>query len=158
MGMDRWECHPHLPYREMQPPSRTSLVVQSINNLPANAGYTGLISASGRSPGEGNGYSLQYSCLENPMDRGAWRATVHRVAKNQTGLSDWATAAATTHRDGCVVMAQVETVSSSEKFLSIHHYSVFQCFVVNITTCLIGNELFHGRPLSLKWELSEGWC
>ena len=40
-------------------------------------------SCLGRSPGEGNGNTLQYSCLENPMDRGAWRATVHGVAKNQ---------------------------------------------------------------------------
>ena len=42
----------------------------------------------GRSPGEGNGYPLQYSYLENSMDRGAWWATVHRVTKSQTGLSD----------------------------------------------------------------------
>jgi len=42
----------------------------------------------GRSPGEGNGYPLQYSCLENPMDRGAWQATVHGVAKSPTGLTD----------------------------------------------------------------------
>ena len=46
-----------------------------------NAGNAGLIPGSGRSPGEGNGNPLQYSCLENPMDRGAWWATVHRVAK-----------------------------------------------------------------------------
>ena len=44
----------------------------------------GLIPESGRSPGEGNGNLLQYSCLENPMDRGAWWATVHRVAKSWT--------------------------------------------------------------------------
>ena len=49
-----------------------------------NAGDPGSIPGSGRSPGEGNGYPLQYSCLENPMDRGAWRATVHGVAKSQT--------------------------------------------------------------------------
>ena len=52
-----------------------------------NAGDTGdvgLILGSGRSPGEGNGNTLQYSCLENPMDRGAWRAIVHGVAKSQT--------------------------------------------------------------------------
>ena len=48
-----------------------------------HAGDLGLISGSGRSPGEGNGYPLQYSCLENPMDRGAWWATVHGVAKSQ---------------------------------------------------------------------------
>ena len=52
-----------------------------------NAGGLGSISGSGRSPGEGDGYSLQYFCLENPMDRGAWRATVHRVAKSWTRLS-----------------------------------------------------------------------
>ena len=44
-----------------------------------NAGDLGSIPGSGRSPGEGNGNPLQYSCLENPMDRGAWWATVHRV-------------------------------------------------------------------------------
>ena len=48
---------------------------------------TGLIPGSGGSPGEGNGYPLQYSCLENSMDRGAWRATVHGVSKSWTELS-----------------------------------------------------------------------
>ena len=48
-----------------------------------------LIPGSGRSLGEGNGYSLQYSCLENPKDEGAWWATVHRVAKSRTRLSDF---------------------------------------------------------------------
>ena len=51
-----------------------------VKNPPASAGDardTGLIPESGRSPGEGNGNPLQYSCLENPMDRGAWQATVH---------------------------------------------------------------------------------
>ena len=50
-------------------------------NPPANAGDVGLIPGSGRSPGEGNGNPLQYSCLENPMDGGAWQATVHKVSK-----------------------------------------------------------------------------
>ena len=53
-----------------------------------NAGDQGLIPGLGRSPGEGNGYPLQYSCLENLMDRGAWQATVHGIAKSQTQLSD----------------------------------------------------------------------
>ena len=53
-----------------------------------NAGDSGLICGSERFPGEGNGYSLQYSCLENPMDREAWWATVHGVAKSWTRLSD----------------------------------------------------------------------
>ena len=46
-----------------------------------SAGDPGSIPGSGKSPGEGNGNLLQYSCLENPMDRGAWRATVHRAAR-----------------------------------------------------------------------------
>ena len=49
-----------------------------------NAGDLGSIPGSGRTPGEGNGNLLQYSCLENPMDGGDWWATVHRVAKRQT--------------------------------------------------------------------------
>ena len=53
-----------------------------------NAGDPGLILGSGRFPGEGNGYPLQYSYLENPMDRGAWQATFHGVVKSQTRLSD----------------------------------------------------------------------
>ena len=55
--------------------------------IAGDTGNTGLISGLGRSPGEGNGHPLQYSCLENPMDRGAWRATAHGVAKSQTRLS-----------------------------------------------------------------------
>ena len=54
-----------------------------------NAGDLGLIRGSGRSPGEGNGNLLQYSCLENPMGGGAWWATVHGVAKSRTQLSDF---------------------------------------------------------------------
>ena len=49
-----------------------------------NEGHTGVIPGSGRSPGEGNGYPLQYSCLENSMDRGAWQATVYGVTKSWT--------------------------------------------------------------------------
>ena len=49
-----------------------------------NAGDMGSIPGSGRSPGKGNGNPYKYSCLENPMDRGAWKATVHRLAKSQT--------------------------------------------------------------------------
>ena len=51
-----------------------------VKNSPANADV-GSIPGLGRSPGEGKGYPLQYSCLGNPMDRGAWQATVHRVSK-----------------------------------------------------------------------------
>ena len=58
-----------------------------VKNQPANAGDISDVSSIpglGRSPGGGHGNPLQYSCLENPMDRRVWRATVHRVAKNWT--------------------------------------------------------------------------
>ena len=58
-----------------------------VKNLSANTGDVGLISGSRRSSGGGNGNLHQYFCLENSMDRGAWRATVHRVAKSCTRLS-----------------------------------------------------------------------
>ena len=57
----------------------------AVKNLPASTGETedaSLIPGSGRSPGEGNGNPFQHSCLENPMDRGAWWATVHRVTES----------------------------------------------------------------------------
>ena len=54
-----------------------------------NAGDLGLIPGLGRSPGRGHDNPLQYSCLENPMDRGAWWAIVHGVAKSQTQLNDF---------------------------------------------------------------------
>ena len=60
-----------------------------INNPPVNAGDlkdAGSVPGSGRPPAEGNSNPSQYSCLENPVDRGAWRATVHGVTKSQTGL------------------------------------------------------------------------
>ena len=60
-----------------------------VKNPPANAGDVrdmGLIPGSGRSPGGGHSSPLQYSCWENPMDRGAWEATVHRVTKSQIRL------------------------------------------------------------------------
>ena len=55
-----------------------------VKNLPANAGDAGSIPGMGKSPGEGNGNPLQYSCLGNSVNRGAWRAIVHGVAKSQT--------------------------------------------------------------------------
>ena len=61
----------------------TSLAAQALKNLPAVQELS-LIPGSGRSPGEGNGYLLQYSCLENSIDSGVWWATVHGVAKSWT--------------------------------------------------------------------------
>ena len=65
---------------------RASQVVLEVKNPPVSARDSCSILGSGRSPGGGHGNPLPYSCLENPMDRGAWRATVHRVTKSRTQL------------------------------------------------------------------------
>ena len=81
-----------------QCPENLDIDFSSTNDFPGgsdgktsayNAGDPGSIPGSGRSPGEGNGNPLQYSCLENPMDGGARQATVHGIAKNRTRLSDF---------------------------------------------------------------------
>ena len=70
-------------------PSGASHKALVVKNLPAKAAHSGdsnLIPESGRSPGGGHGTPLQYSCPENPMDGGAWRASIHGVAESWTGL------------------------------------------------------------------------
>ena len=65
---------------------RASLMAQSVKESACNAGARGSIPGWGRSPGEGNGNPSQYSCLENPMDRGVWRATVHQITRVEHDL------------------------------------------------------------------------
>ena len=64
-------------------------MAQTVENLLAMQESQARSLGAGRSPGEGNGYTLQYSCLENSMDRGAWQAAVHGVAKSQIHLSNF---------------------------------------------------------------------
>ena len=81
---------------------RASKVTLVVKKTPANAGDisdVGSLSGIRRSTREGNGNPLQYSCLENPMDRGAWQATVHRVTKSQTQLKQLSTAHQTKERE-----------------------------------------------------------
>ena len=87
-----------LMYVSLARASQAALVMKS---PPANAGDVrdaGSIPGSGRSPAEGNANPLWDPCLENPMDRGAWRATVHRVTKSQTQMSVHVCACTHTHR------------------------------------------------------------
>ena len=72
-----------------------------VKYLPASAGDVGLIPGLGRSPGEGNGNPLQYSCLGNPMDREAWQATVLGVAESRTRLSNNNTVCILNHNHEC---------------------------------------------------------
>ena len=86
-----------------------------VKNPPVNAGDirdTGSIPGLGRSPGEGNDNPLQYSCLENPMDRGAWRATVHGVSKSWTQLKQLRTHVENRIQQTCSFM--IVTVSASQ--------------------------------------------
>ena len=79
--------HPDVVFGGQSGESQTSQVALVVKNLPANAGDVrdaGSIPGSGRSPGGGRGNPLQYTNLDNPVDRGAWRATVHGVTKSQT--------------------------------------------------------------------------
>ena len=74
-------------FKQTVSPNKVFQVAPVVKNPPANAGDAGdvdLIPESGSSPGEGNGDPLQCSCLGNPMDRGAWRATVHGVTESDT--------------------------------------------------------------------------
>ena len=86
-----------------------------------NVGDLGSIPGLGRSPGEGNCNPLQYSCLENPMDRGAWWATVHGVAKSQTRLSDL------TYGTSIVAVPIYIPTNGVGGFLSFHALSSTYC-------------------------------
>ena len=86
----RYELLPKCWYNALATPSDLDFPGGSDGKASAyNAEDPGLIPRWGRSPGEGNGSPLQYSRLENPMDRGAWWDTVHGITKNRTGLSDF---------------------------------------------------------------------
>ena len=90
-----------------------------------NAGDLGLIPGLGRSPGEGNGNPLQYSWLENSMDGGAWWATVHRVAKSRTWLSDFTFTL-------CPIMGLLDPrVSAFVLLLILHHIIHRVCTIFN---------------------------
>ena len=83
-----------------------------------NVGDLGSIPESGRSPGEGNGNPLQYSCLENPMDRGAWEAAVHEVTKSRTRLSNFTFVALYSQKNFTNIyleISETEIVNQKEK-------------------------------------------
>ena len=81
--------HHQDPYTFLWTPIHVFPGGSEVKASACNVGDLGSIPGLGRSPGKGNGSPLQYSCLENPMDGGAWWATVHRIAKSWTRLSDF---------------------------------------------------------------------
>ena len=100
-----------------------------------NAGDLGSIPGSGRSPGEGNGNPLQYSCLENPMEGGAWWTTVHGVAKSRTRLSDFTHSLIIFHIFFCYGLSQILNIvpwlSVRPCCLSILYIPVWICLIPN---------------------------
>ena len=97
--------------------TEASQVAQVVKNLPANAGDirdSGSVPGWERSLGGGHGNPLQYSCLENPVDRRAWRATVHRVAKSQTQLNQLSM-----HSCGYTGISSVQPLSRARLFATL---------------------------------------
>ena len=107
------------------PRLREHQAFQAVKNISANAGDMGSIPGSGRSPGEGNSKPPQYSCLGNPMDRGAWQATVHRVIESWTRLSDFYT-------HTCTHMRGVDSAFLYHHLLSFHSSPQFYLIIKNI--------------------------
>ena len=108
------------------------------------AGDSGSIPGSGRCPGEGEGYPLQYSCLENSMDRGAWRATAHEVAKSWTRLSDY-----TFTFSLCLLQPDL----SEHAFASLLHiFPPFKCMNLGIVIDVFWTYISgFGARLTLEW-------
>ena len=92
-----------------------------VKKPPANAGHLGSIPGLGRSPGVGNDNQLQYSCMENSMDRGIWQATVRGVTKNQTCLSNSAPTYAAYSHFKRHKMCTLESTSFSHSYNSVSH-------------------------------------
>ena len=90
-----------------------------VKNMPANAGDVGSISGSGRFPGEGNGNPLQYSCLGNPKNRGAWQAIVDGVTKSWTELSEHKEVRCIRHRTNCFTYSLICPLQQQPSKLSI---------------------------------------
>ena len=130
----------------------TSQVSQVVKTPPTNVGdarEAGSIPGSGRSPGGGHGNPLQYSCLENPMDRGAWRAIVHDIAKSQTWLY-----AHMCCRWGLRDSETIGSLSEAPSFLGgsgvvrLWIWYSFYCVMLNIEPCLL--SVFNSMFISSK--------
>ena len=101
-----------------------------------NAGDPGFIPGLGRFPGEGNGYPRQYSCLGNPMDRGAWWVTVFRVAKSQTRLSDL------TNQPCIDSLGNNQNSKFQAWFPNAFHFgTIVKTAVMKVKTSYVGNHL-----------------
>ena len=151
-----------------------SLVSQMVKKSACSAGDLGSIPGSGRSSGEGNGYQLQDSCLENSMDKGAWRTTVHGVKKSQTRLSNFhfTHLELSWHLWVCHLACWCVTVSHTEArgLLEINSSTILDLFGSISFCCVLGlcrsfkgcaltpSLLFHRYTQYLPQVASHLWC
>ena len=139
-----------LPIRTISGRARASMVAQMVKNL-CSAGKPSSILGLGRSPGEGNGNPLQYSCLENSMDRGAWWTTVQGVAKSVAGYSSWGPKKLdTTERLTLSLFTSPVTNECQCLLLSHIQHS-------NPMNCNPMTEVAHQAPLSMEFSRQEYW-
>ena len=152
--------------------SQVALVVKKLPTSAGDLRDTGSIPGWGRSPGGGHGNPLQYSCLENPIDRGAWHATVHRIAKSQTQLKRLSTdlrprghlPAPSSSSPGCSVAVsslghQVRSPGTSLTFPSSSTVAIWP-FLLPPTTVSLARPPAWTQPLpgsALSTALSPGW-
>ena len=123
-------------------------MAQTVKRLAYNAGDLGSIPGSGRSSGEGKGNPLQYPCLENPMDRGAWWAIVHGVTKSRTQLSDFTHFPLSVQLFNCVRLFATPWTAARQASLSItNSWSLLK--FMSIESVMPSNHLILCHPLLL---------
>ena len=126
-----------------------------VKNPPANAEDVGSIPESGRSPGRGNGNPLQYSCLENPMDRWAWQATVHWVTKSWTQLKQLSISSttyaykSTTNRQSSITFKLLPKI--------LYKWIVFVQLLSCVWLCATPWTIGHQAHLSMGFSRQEYW-
>ena len=135
-----------------------------VKNLAANAGDTrdaGLIPGSGRSPDGGRSNPLQYSCLENPMDRGAWVATVHGVL--QARVLEWVAVPTSRESSPSTDQTHVSSISCTGRQVLYHycHLGSHSWVCMGTQSCLTlcnPSTTVYQAPRSMGFSMQEFWC
>ena len=139
-----------------------ALVAQTVKHLPIMRVDPGSIHGLGRTSGEGNGNPFQYSCLENPMDGGAWQATVHRVVKSQTQLNDFTffMLLDCSSVSQCIVYGNLNRISIlllCENCINLNCvelvHSAFQFYFIVLQLCIFILLIFEALILKLQLKI-----
>ena len=141
-----------IPYRKNRA-SQVALVVKNPSTIAGNIRGVGLISGSEGFPGGGQGNPFQYSCLENPMDRGVWWATVHRVAKSETWLKWLSTHALENYRLAFVGLGKPKV--KDLPVFKFYYFNLF-CLPVHVNNCWSIQDVRELRVLESWWQWNYG--